>query len=89
MTATCDGHPVAKDQGHRLAGESTRRDSPVSIDGLENGTVLNPRGVEPNLKRADGAVNGSAADPPADAVLVGLRPPDGLHEVPFSCLEVR
>jgi hypothetical protein len=39
--------------------ESTGRHSPVSINGSENGSVLNPRGAEPNLDRADGAVNGS------------------------------
>src|SRR5271157_161700 len=76
----CGRHPVANDQGHGFAGGSTDRDSPVSIDGAENGTVLDPHGADPVFQRPDGAVNGSAerdADPPADAVLVGLRPPDG------------
>jgi hypothetical protein len=52
----------------------------VSIHGPENGTFLNPRRIEPGFQRPDRAVNGSAvrnADPPADAVLIGFRPPDG------------
>jgi len=55
----------------------------VSIDGSENGSVLNPRGADPVFQRPDGAVNGPAerdADPPAYAVLVGLRPPDGQND---------
>ncbi len=55
----------------------------MSIDRPENGTLLDPRGAEPGFERPDGAVNGSAerdADPPADAVLVGLRPPDGQND---------
>ena len=79
----CGRHPVANDQGHGFAGESIDRDPPVSIDGPENGTVLDLRGAEPVFQRPDGAVNGSAerdADPPADAVLVGLRPPDGQND---------
>ena len=54
-----------------------------SIDGSEDGTVLDPCGAEPVFHRPDGAVNGSAegdADPPADAALVGLRPPDGQND---------
>ena len=64
--------------------ESRRdRDPPVSIDGPENGTVLDPCGVEPGFQRPDGTVNGSAgrdADLAPDAVLVSLRPPDGQND---------
>ena len=52
----------------------------MSIDGSENWSVLDPRAPEPVFQRPDGTVNGSTerdADPPADAILVGLRPPDG------------
>ena len=69
------GHPIANNQGHRLAGESTRRNPPVSIDWPEYRTVLDPRGVEPVLKRPEGAVDGSAerdADLAPHAVLVCL-----------------
>jgi len=55
----------------------------VSIDGPKYGTIVNPRCVEPSLKRPDGAVNSSAegdADPPTDAVLVGLGAPDGQND---------
>jgi hypothetical protein len=51
----------------------------VSIDGSENGTLLDPRGAEPVFQRPDGAVNGPPewdADLAPHAVLVGLRPPD-------------
>ncbi len=90
----CGGNPVAKDQGYGFAGQSTDREAPVSIDGPEDGTVLDPRGVERVFQRPDRAANGSAerdVDPPADAVLVGLRPPDSQDNPlpdPFDVNEV-
>jgi hypothetical protein len=63
----------------------------VPIDGSKNGTVIDPRGAEPTLKCADGAVNCSAewdANPPADSVLVGLRSPDGQNDPLPNPLEV-
>jgi hypothetical protein len=66
-----------KDTG--FAGEATNRDPPVATDGPEDWTILDPRGAELGFQHPDGAVNGSAewdADPPADAVLIGLRPAD-------------
>lgn len=53
--------------------------------------VLDPRGVEPNLERAGGAVNGSAkrdADLAPHAILVSLRPPDGQNDPLPDALEV-
>src|SRR5580692_6319635 len=71
----CGRHPVAYDQGHGFAGESTDQDTPMSIDGPENGSVLDPRGAEPVFQRPDGAVNGSAkrdANFAREAVLVDV-----------------
>jgi hypothetical protein len=62
-----------------FAGEATNRDPPVATDGPEDWTILDPRGAELGFQHPDGAVNGSAewdADPPADAVLIGLRAAD-------------
>src|SRR5258708_193643 len=56
----CGCHPIANNQGHRFAGQLTGRDTPVSIDGPEDGTLLDLRGAEPVFERPDGAVNGSA-----------------------------
>jgi hypothetical protein len=75
----CAGHPLANDQGYGFAGEATNRDPPVATDGPEDWTILDPRGAELGFQHPDGAVNGSAewdADPPADAVLISLRPAD-------------
>ena len=47
----------------------------MSIDGPENGSVLDPRCAEPAFERLDGAVNGPTegdADLAPHAVLVGL-----------------
>jgi hypothetical protein len=64
----------------------------MSIDGPENRTVLDPRGVEPGFQRPHGTVNGSAerhANFAPQAVLVCFRPPDGQNDPLPDPLEIK
>ena len=63
----------------------------MSINGSEDRTLLDPRGVEPVFQRPDGAVNGSTewdADFAPDAVLVDPRPPDRQNDPLPEPLEI-
>jgi hypothetical protein len=63
----------------------------MSIDGPEYGAVRDPRGADPSLKRPDGTVHGPTerdADLAPQALLIGLRPPDGQNDPFPDLLEV-
>ena len=50
----CGSHSVPNDQGHGFAGESTDRNSPVSIDGPEYG----PPSIRAALSQVSSALTG-------------------------------